>query len=183
MIDLETLSTERNAVVLSIGACIWENGRVTNKLYFELDVEPQKEKGRHISSSTLTWWNAQKTQIPEGNVDPRLALKDLMALMSQADEVWSRGSRDDVWLETLCEDFEVERSWQYNQWRDCRTLDSLGESFYRPDRPPVLHNALDDACQQAMDVSYILDKVGVIEDVEETYGFLRRLWLRFVGGK
>ncbi len=181
MIDCETLSTEHNAVVLSIGAAVWEDGKIINKFYRELEVDTQKALGRHISSSTLTWWNAQKTPMPEGSADVKKALSNLMVLCSDCDEIWSRGYTDDMWIETLCKDFGILKGWKYWQWRDARTVDTFG--IYRQDKPPVLHNALDDACQQAMDVQYVLDQVNELEQISEAYGFWKRLWLCFAGGK
>jgi hypothetical protein len=183
MFDCETLAIPGKAVVLSIGACVWENGKITNKLYFELDAEDQKKKNRIISPDTLTWWNAQKTQMPEGNVDPKLALKDLMALMADCDEVWSRGIADERWIDSLCEDYEVEKSWDFRKVRDSRTLDTFGEASWRPNKPPVSHNSLDDAVQQALDVQYVLDIVEPVFEVKKQYGFWKRLWLKFTGDK
>lgn len=56
MLDIETLSTKPNAVVLSIGAVEFdpETGDIIREFYQELDLQDQPD--RHIDISTVQWW-------------------------------------------------------------------------------------------------------------------------------
>lgn len=61
MIDLETMATEPDAVVLSIGACFFdlETGKIGEKFYICLDINEQEEMNRVVDPKTLAWWNGQ----------------------------------------------------------------------------------------------------------------------------
>ena len=60
MLDLETLSTNTNAVILSIGMAAFtiEKG-IFDTFYVNLDIDNQITNGGHISADTLIWWMKQ----------------------------------------------------------------------------------------------------------------------------
>ena len=68
MLDIETLSTKPNAVVLSIGAVEFnpETGDIIRRFYQELDLQDQSD--RHIDISTVQWW-ADRCKENVGNLD------------------------------------------------------------------------------------------------------------------
>ena len=55
MIDLETLSTNPNAVILTLGAVKFNphGSDATDPLYFKIDVDSQTKLGRHVQPETL----------------------------------------------------------------------------------------------------------------------------------
>ena len=61
MIDLETLSTEQNAIILNIGAIGFDpfssNVYTQHSFYARIDLESQPT--RHESEQTLKWWMKQ----------------------------------------------------------------------------------------------------------------------------
>ncbi len=69
MFDLETLDTKPSAVVLSVGAVVWDTkfNYGTGKQEYEikerflriLEMEEQFSYGRTVSQSTLLWWQCQ----------------------------------------------------------------------------------------------------------------------------
>ena len=66
MLDLETLSTENNAVVLTIGGCKFNPFKDTEpfeKVHLKIDTTEQIERGRHIEDSTLKWWGTQPATV------------------------------------------------------------------------------------------------------------------------
>ena len=68
MIDLETLSTNPNAVILTLGAVKFDPYTVMkpyDDLYFRVDVDSQTEMGRDVMQDTLDWWGKQPKQISE----------------------------------------------------------------------------------------------------------------------
>ena len=58
MIDLETLDVAPSAVVLSIGAAVYDfrSQIITRELYCTLRIEEQLAQGRTVSTNTLHWW-------------------------------------------------------------------------------------------------------------------------------
>lgn len=72
-VDLETLSTDPSALILSIGASIFHVDDGTealteglyNSFYCEINKKDQVEVfGRDISESTLAWWSKQSSNAP-----------------------------------------------------------------------------------------------------------------------
>lgn len=70
MIDLETLDTKPSAVVLSIGAVVWETyvseetpfelrWRLVERFLRVLDIQKQVDRKRTVSENTLLWWQRQ----------------------------------------------------------------------------------------------------------------------------
>lgn len=68
MIDLETLDTKPSAVVLSIGAVVWEtfhneegdlSWALVERFMRVLNIQKQVDKHRTVSESTLLWWQHQ----------------------------------------------------------------------------------------------------------------------------
>ncbi len=56
MIDLETLSTNPNAVILTVGGVKFDphtNMKPYNDMYFRVDVDSQTNQGRHVMDDTL----------------------------------------------------------------------------------------------------------------------------------
>ena len=79
MIDLETLSTRPDAVILSVGAIKFDPYSSTephDPLLFKVDVDSQTEMGRHVMEDTLNWWATQ----PEHIREDALGEKDRMDL-------------------------------------------------------------------------------------------------------
>ena len=56
VVDLETLSTNSNACIVSIGACLVENLEITDTFYCNVDGRTCKEAGLHIDPDTIKWW-------------------------------------------------------------------------------------------------------------------------------
>jgi len=63
MLDLETLSTVPNSVILTFGAVKFSpwDGDVDQGqgLYYRLDVDEQLQLNRHVYQGTVDWWSTQ----------------------------------------------------------------------------------------------------------------------------
>ena len=145
IIDIETLSTKPNAVVLSLG-CVpfqFENKKPFEKyledgFYVKLDVKAQIEAGRKMQKETVDWWLSQSaearlvTKPSEEDVDPRDALEQFSRYVdslrkfegfSDDSFVWSRGSNFDFpIIESLHDTFGLKPP--YSTWsiRDLKTM-------------------------------------------------------------
>lgn len=61
MIDIETLSTQPNAVICAIGAVFFEpsTGKIGPSFYQTIDPRTSQDRGAHISADTVMWWLQQ----------------------------------------------------------------------------------------------------------------------------
>jgi hypothetical protein len=68
MIDLETLSTRPDAVILTLGAIKFNpytQDDPYDPLYFKVDVDAQTALGRHVMEDTINWWSTQPQEIQD----------------------------------------------------------------------------------------------------------------------
>lgn len=149
MIDLETLDTKSSAVVLSIGAVIFETMfhpgedvlkyEIVDRFMRVLKIDPQIVTGRTVSESTLLWWQQQdSTARAEAfnpvRCSPSQALIDLRVFDSHPDhqsinQFWaSPATFDFPIIESLAQDFQLPVSWTYRQKYDVRTV--VNEASY-----------------------------------------------------
>ncbi len=144
MIDLETLDTKPSAVVLSIGAVIWETHySETTGLTWEpverfmrvLNMEEQLSRGRTVSQSTLLWWQDQDPTAKAEAFNPTRTpvvwvlnefhdfAKRFEAEPARLNAFWASPVAFDlpIW-EDLAMTFSNFVPWSYNQRYDVRTV-------------------------------------------------------------
>lgn len=169
MIDLETLGVGQRAVILSIGAALWnpETGVVSDfTFHIGLEVEEQLAKGRKIDASTFGWWMQQSDEARTAIVT-RVAKSPREALMifskwfgdMEGAEVWGHGCGFDINLmESLYADYGMIPPWKYNKVRDTRTLFAAAGKKMGDFRTPnvLAHDALQDAIYQAHETAKCL---------------------------
>ena len=86
MIDLETLSTNPNATILTVGGVKFDPYNIVEPsqgMYFRVDVDSQTKMGRDVMEDTLTWWSSQPAEIRDealGDND-RISLEDMIKTM------------------------------------------------------------------------------------------------------
>jgi len=170
MIDLETLATGPNAVVLTLGAVKfnpWGQG-YSDKIYFRIDLDDQDALGREVDPNTLDWWSKQDPAIMEEafHPDDRIPLKEAVDRFHKfawgCDQFWSHGATFDlVIMENLYKQLEKPLPWNFWQLRCTRTIFDLG---WDPDMPKnSKHNALEDAIRQSVGVQNIYRKLNIKE--------------------
>ncbi len=158
-LDLETLSTEPHALVLSIGAVKFDLDLpgTGEEFHILLDQEEQKRSGRHVSPSTLQWWSEQSQEARDaiwGDDVTHAAVVDGLIQFKEfckgSEHIWGNGvGFDNVILRSLFSYFTLEFPAAYWSDRDLRTLQHLS-GIERPAwTGGVAHNALDDARFQA----------------------------------
>jgi len=173
MVDIETLSTRVNAVVLSIGAVAFDpySDHIGDSFSVQLDPQEQMEKGRHVDVNTIKWWMGQSEEAKKesfsgsNKVEAVLCVfRDFITSLGSHStlRLWSNGpSFDEAILRSLYADYRVEWPVRYNGGRDCRTLFEIAY----PDGPvplvrgDVVHSAIDDAMWQAMAVQMCMAKL------------------------
>ena len=140
MLDLETLSLDANATVLSIGAVQFDlhTGKMGNTFHIRLPILPQVLNGSHIDQSTLDWWNKQditaKDQLiklkEENNLDKALIDFNTWIKKHTTDikntRLWGNGvTADNVWIRNLYKRTKIDFILPYWSDTDVRTLTQL----------------------------------------------------------
>jgi hypothetical protein len=163
MLDLETLGTGPNALVLSIGAVVFDPDASAfvatpdNCFHFRLDVGVQQRVlKRDIDADTVMWWMQQpdeaRTALRGPGVHPNHALAAFTSFIgANLDGLWGNGADfDNVILGSLYASCSLTRPWSYGKNRCFRTLKSLKlpKKYVAPVRQGTHHNALDDAIYQ-----------------------------------
>jgi len=171
MIDLETLSTQQDAVVLTIGACKFNPfsfDEPTERLHFKLDTSTQVEKGRHICDDTLAWWGDQDEEIKKeafsdnDRVDVESACDAMTEWFKDCTKIWCQGpSFDFPIIYSLFKDFDREVPWPFWLQRDSRTVTGLVAENFKNKFDFGAHNALEDAVVQSKCVQYVYKKLRI----------------------
>ena len=178
MIDLETLDTSPNCVILSIGAVAFDpkGMGIVEKLELKPTIDEQTEQhGRIIDEGTINWWSKQSPEAiaeamgDEGRISFREAMEKLYKFCWNRKAVWSNGAAFDVVAcETAWRQLDMRIPWPYYTVRDTRTLYevsgvSLKDAKYKT---KTTHKAVEDAEHQAIvvqDAYRKLIKAGLIQ--------------------
>lgn len=134
MIDIETLSTEFDAVILSIAAVRFDisTGIKSDNFYTKIDKQSCVDVGLKIDPDTVDWWMNQEEKARQeflSTVDRKFlkdALKELSDFILEDDKVWSNGSTFNlVILRNAYKACKMDLPWQFYNERDVRTLSDL----------------------------------------------------------
>lgn len=192
MVDIETMSTETNAQVVSIGAVrfrldtqddinsIHDTDRT---FYARLNLKEQEEEmGRDSDPDTLAWWSKQskaaRAVFDEKEEDVGPALLRFVEFCKGAKRIWGNGNMfDNAIIRDLCDDAGVEYPFYYSQDLDVRTLTYLWNSvtnwLSKGKRPEVNlgaeHDALDDAKRQVIQCQIMYNQIRGSKYGPETF--------------
>lgn len=181
MFDLEMLSTQSSANVLSIGACVFGSqslapSEVSREFYTNVD-----DRSGTIDVDTVLWWLGQSREAQQRLLKNRVGLDealftffrwcsihatgDQLGLQNQDKksinvEFWSRSPSFDEVILTSAYRRACSRSPFFHRWsRDHRTIEVAAQLPYDP-HGGVAHDALNDALQQAEHVLACLSKLN-----------------------
>jgi exodeoxyribonuclease VIII len=156
MVDIETLSTQPNAVILSIGAVIFDPYLEENHPeHFYQEIDPASQPSPtpfDVDPETVKWWEKQPRQ-PQGTLPIEQAIQDFDLFLQSRKwtYLWANSpSFDFVILRHAFRYCEIE--WPQPYWleRDVRTF--CGALLPNLPKLPVSHNALHDCQQQILKV-------------------------------
>lgn len=146
MFDIETLGVESTTVILSAAAIKFDPNKLdltyddylAEAFFVKFDVQDQvKNYKRTIDKSTMEWWATQHDYvrkisfIPSKNddvsvIDGLNLLYEYVGEQDGSNTFWSRGSLDQMAIDSLCKAADKPLIAPYNCWRDVRTaLDCL----------------------------------------------------------
>lgn len=164
MIDLETLGTEPEAPIISIGAVFFdvEKKALGPTFYMALDINEQIKRGRHPTGDTIKWWLGQADaakRVFHEKAKPSFEVLSLLQQWIKANNpkvfVWGNGSTFDISLmENIFRMYNIECPWNYNKIMDLRTFKRFQAKGAKVVIPGTAHNALDDAIGQA---NYVME--------------------------
>ena len=161
MIDLETLSTQYNATILSIGAVKWADSEITDTFYVNIDPKSCKEAGLHVDRETVEWWMKQNPEARKALLTDQKSLTDALKAFrmwygSASLPTWGNGAAFDlVILTSAFRSIGTKPPWKPWEERCYRTMNELIKISHTP-RDGVHHNALDDALYQTKHLIKIL---------------------------
>lgn len=166
MIDIETLSLDTDAVILSIGAVAFDRNIIGDTFERSINISSNLDHDRSIEGDTLEWWLQQDTEATDvlvGGKDLEPALVEFVTWYDEIgfDEVWANSpSFDCTKLEHAFDSLGLETPWTYDEKRDYRTLRNLPLDVDPDvDFDGTEHNALDDALYQATIAGRALNKI------------------------
>lgn len=163
MIDLETLGTTADSVIVSMGAVVFDLDDLTiadDTLYEVLDIDAQVRAGRIISHDTLAWWMTKTEPAARKVFATRknercpfhyaLGILNEFAQRNDVKYVWSNGKDFDIPMVVhAMHHASIEpywKFWNHKCFRDYVT-EHDPEKKFRPQAND--HNALADAFNQA----------------------------------
>lgn len=178
MVDIETLGTGPDTVVLSVALVRFNDCAEAEFLHIKFnsqEINQQVEKGRKISPDTVMWWlqqgkDAQAAITETYNTDFKrgmyAALSQISKFMQPGDIIWANPPSFDVaTLDNLMAQFDLP-AFAPEHWnvRDLRTIKkTFGSAPKRPD--VVAHDALWDCLQQIDDLRFGLKKAGMMRSL------------------
>ena len=167
MIDLETIGTDVDAPIISIGAAYFDldTKQIGDTFYMVFDVADQIDtRTRFANADTIRWWmsqgNAAKQVFKDGHKPTKEVLETFRTwIMTHAGSkakttnkvtVFGNGSGFDITLmETLFKDYKVTCPWRFWNIMDLRTFRRFVAKGAKVEKlEGTNHNALDDAINQ-----------------------------------
>lgn len=181
MLDLETYGNSSNAVIISIGACHFEqHGTDARASTFECFVDPQScvEVGMVMDVSTVNWWMGAECKTEEERekmdharrvlaeklkmaIPLRQALHRFSAWLGEDKPVWGNGATfDNVILRNAYKLAGIPCPWQFWNDRCYRTMKNRVPSA-KMQRVGVHHSAMWDAISQAEHLQQINRRITI----------------------
>lgn len=161
MLDFETLGNTPDAVVVSLGATLFNaNGIIESKLV-HFDMQEQFNARRMPNADTIRWWLDQSSKAKQvfdkcktEGISMRAWGPEFVAWLKGKDvRVWGNGATFDVTIaEHILLVLRLELPWKFWNIRCYRTLKNMADIEAGKKREGTHHNALDDSIFQAMNV-------------------------------
>lgn len=158
MLDLETMGTDENFVILSVGMVKFniDTGEIGNKLHLKISINDSLKKGFKIDGNTLIWWlNNDKKAKEMINKGEKFSINNTLDYISEflnKDlEIWAKSpSFDCNLLKSYYQKLNRNIPWNFRNQQDVRTLINLNKKLYEEITKDVkiTHDAIDDCINQ-----------------------------------
>ena len=170
MVDIETLGTSKNSVILSIGAVQFNENGVEKNFYVQIDPESCTDYGLQIDARTVMWWMDQNVAARQHLTSSRgINLPEALDQFIDAFEwndavVWANGiDFDFTILEEAMKATGRTAPWAYWAKMDYRTIKNIvPRDVYNASKEEagVAHHALADATAQAATLVQLLSWIN-----------------------
>lgn len=143
MVDLETLGTESNSVILSIGAVFFDldTGKLGAEYTRAITIKSCLDANLKINARTAVWWMRQEDALKNWANSLKLELREALSEFAEFIamnslgtteelQVWGNSNRFDLGI--LSDAYNVLQQdipWNFRKERDVRTLVSYGEDI------------------------------------------------------
>jgi hypothetical protein len=180
MVDLETLGTSPNSVILSIGAVKFDpdTRSISDRFYVVIDKNSCLLNGLTVDPETQKWWDGQKDEAKvvlrqaegvdtfttlDGHIRAAVSLDEALDEFGEFAHwnscVWGNGSDfDNAMLQEAYKKIGRKQPWAYWNNRCYRTMKNMIKDV-KFERVGTYHNAVDDAETQAFHLMDILAKL------------------------
>ena len=173
MVDLETLATSTNAVILTIAGIRFSFNKEYRNIdnpysmdFFYCRVDTESQPYREIDDNTVEWWAKQDSEakIEAFSPEDRLSLEDAMTAFNywarSADRYWANGSAFDFpILESANRQVGLTSPWKYWQAMDARTVFKMCPVHYSPIQ--FKHHALYDCLTQIQKLTDCMSRMNI----------------------
>lgn len=154
MVDLETLGTSHNSVIISLGAAQFNSTGVISTFYRRIDAQSCVDVGLVADMATVMWWMRQgddaRAAFKQKGDTLMGALQDFRAWFPKEACLWGNGATfDNVILDSAYKACKLDKPWPYWGDRCYRTIKALYKHIEADPFAGVKHNAVDDAVHQA----------------------------------
>lgn len=164
MLDLETLGTRPDSVIIAIGAVKFDLDGTRDQFYQVIDPTSCVDIGLQIDAGTVMWWMQQDAMARDAfktkGVPIDVALSQFATWVDGGEAVWGNGADfDNVLLANAYRMCKMEQPWKYWNNRCYRTMKNQFPNVDVPSRKGMKHNAVDDARSQAEHLIRILNSI------------------------
>lgn len=173
VVDEESLSTEPNAALYSIGATMIDDLEIVDRFYVNIDPQSCLDVGLHQSQSTMDWWAKQGEAAQNVLLHDRVPIQQ--ALQMWSDWIAKHGGKsvklmdngpcaDNMWLNSAYKACGMQNPVPFWNDIDHRTLNWIGGKWLGVtkediDFKGVKHHAGDDAEHEARHAIMVLGKL------------------------
>jgi hypothetical protein len=179
MVDLETMGTSANSIILSIGAVLFQptTGKPGQTFYERIDIDSYQPylPWFSFSGKTITWWMQQNEEArKEAFGGERKNIREVMEMflhwcikvaVGKRIRLWSHGASFDIPIITwTLQYFGMTEPWKFWDIRDTRTMFDLGKiqfsSVVSKETKYPIHHALGDCFRQIEGVRLAKQNLG-----------------------
>lgn len=167
MLDIETMGTTPNSVIIQIGAVRFsmENHSIKDEFCANISPKSCKQYGLITDAKTIEFWKNQPAEVIKSVTTNQVSLVDALTQLNnfiggydKNNEIWANGTVFDIsMLEWAYRVTGIECPWRYFQIRDLRTIISVAKFDWKNfPRIGMIHNGLSDCHTQIAALKKIL---------------------------
>jgi hypothetical protein len=171
MVDLETMSSDSNAVIIGVAAVEFDlkTGQTGRTFYETSSIQSCLDIGLTVTGKTIAWWLLQNEIARKQASEAKSNISDVLSkfrfflaeLNTHTTQIWGNSARFDLGiLEDAYKKLKQDIPWNFRNERDVRTLVSFAPDIKaNAINDGVAHNPLDDCRFQISYCTEIFNKL------------------------